>query len=287
MLFHSIVILFKKPVFLVPIAVSWFAFAAVALFFRYAPLDELPLIVFFALLFGAVFFLAYSLCFACAWMLELVQRIEQGKPADLGDSFSEVLSKDAISILPIAILWSIIWFVLIIIKAIASKFKSEKNKPSMEDAAKTLGGANANPFSWLGLGIELFEQLLRMAVFATLPAICWEDKGPGDAIRRAITIIRRHPATFLSIYSFTLIAGAIIFLPLYIFFQIAPDNLPDFVWLLAIGYAFMAWTLSMYLEEMNIALYYLWYLKWEKAGGQGDLSSVEKPDLLDNVPDLA
>ncbi|MGB9749055.1 MAG: hypothetical protein ACP5OZ_02575 [Candidatus Woesearchaeota archaeon] len=112
---------------------------------------------------------------------------------------------------------------MLIISVLTSKEKDSKSsrpEPSARDAALTLGGANSGPFSWLKLGLRMFEKLVRMYIFLTLPAIAWENKGPFSAFKRSLEVIKRHPMQFLTTYTSTGITSLFMSVPLIIIFYI-------------------------------------------------------------------
>ncbi len=89
-----------------------------------------------------------------------------------------------------------------------------------------------------------------------------------------------------------------IFLPVGILFYISGKfklDLPDWLWVISIIYIGIAWSFSIYIEQMLMAELYLWHLKWEKevnrALAQGKpvptLEEVKPPSILDGIPDLA
>jgi hypothetical protein len=57
-------------------------------------------------------------------------------------------------------------------------------------------------------------------------------------------------------------------------------------WTGVIIYEAIIWTLGIYFEQMSVGLLYLWHLRWAECGSRGELSSIPKPDLLDNVYEL-
>ena len=111
MLGDAVKALLQKPVFLVPIALAWLVYAAVALSFRYAVPSKLTYSQLVPLLFGAVLVLAYSLSFASAWMLEMIEQMETVGRVDLADALGKVASQDALKIIPVAFVWAVIWTV--------------------------------------------------------------------------------------------------------------------------------------------------------------------------------
>ncbi len=287
----SINLLFKKPVFLFPIFLAWALVTCIILYMRYYL--QFPEGIGLALLtvFLFIFLITSVICIANIIMLELMQQIESGKKLSLSKAMKEAFIIDLIKVIPVALIWAILWFIILIIKVLTSKKKNRNNRPepSVRDAARTLGGADSGPFSFLKLGLDMIERFIRMVVFLSLPAIAWEDKGPFSALGRSFTIVRKHPLHFLTTYTLTTIAAMFMFIPLVIIFKLddAGANFSPIFWTGVIIYEGFAWTLGIYLEQMSVGLLYLWHLKWAKKGSKGDLSSVKKPDLLDDTYELA
>jgi hypothetical protein len=278
---RTFAVLQKYPVLVLPLFCSWIVIAATTLLFRYYNLS-------LWLIFLAVFVMAYSLSLACLLLLELIQRIEKGQSPSFFSAWGELISKDAIKAIPIAVVWAVIWFIILIIRALTSKKDEDKASPSLADAGRTLSGMNNSPSGWIGLGLDMFEKLVRMTVFSMLPAIAWEDLGPWQAAKKGSRVIRLHSIQFLTNYGLTAAAGLLMAIPL-IPIVILDDqhvHLPSVVWICVIIYSGIIWTIQIYLEQMSVALLYLWHLKWEEAGAQGDLSSVPQPTLLDGIPEF-
>lgn len=285
---NSIRVLFEKPVFLVPIFFSWFVFASVVLYLRYSSHFPSSFILVLLYLYLLLFLITFVISIANLVMLELMQQIESGKKTSLSDAFEEAISNDFFKVIPIAAIWAAIWVLILIIRALTSKKKGKSRaEPSARDAARTLAGAN-NPFSWIRLGLNMFEKLVRMTVFLALPAIAWEDKGPFSSFGKAFKIIKQHPVEFFTGYTMTGIAAVIMVLPLIPIFWLDDAGVAFSAgfWTAVIIYECVVWTLGIYLEQMSTGLLYLWHMNWEKKGSKGDLSSVAKPDLLDEIFEL-
>ncbi len=135
----------------------------------------------------------------------------------------------------------------------------------------------------------MLEKLIRMVVFAVLPAIAWENKGPWQAWKKGSSVVRKHPGQFLTNYGLTAAAGVVMALPLIPIYLLseAEVQLPDVVWLGVIIYSGIIWTIEIYLEQMSVAILYMWHLKWEHYGIDGDLSTVPRPDLLDGITEFS
>ena len=281
----------RYPALLIPVFMSWCVFAGIVLWERYyfQPPDSVAL----WLLYIYLMLLAASLaiCAGCLLMLEFMQQIERGERTSLGKALGELVGTDLVRMVPIAVLWSVLWFILLILMALTSKKKRgsrSDREPSAQDAARTLGGADGESFSLARLGLRMIEKLLRMTVFLSLPAIAWADKGPFAAIGSALRVIRRHPLHFLTVYSLTGLAALVMGIPLGVVFYLNDHGVAfsSAFWTGVIIYIGTVWTLSMYLEQMTVALLYLWHLKWLRNGATGDLSSVPRPSLLDGVAEF-
>ncbi len=282
----SFSVLFAKPIFLLPIFVSWIVVAVVVLYNRYyfPDLGSLGLIVLY--LYFLIVIMAFTISMANIVMLELMQQMETGQKLSLSKALKEAFGYDLIKVIPVALIWGLVWLIIVLLRSLKRRSES-KPEPSVQDAAMTLSGMNT-PFSFFRLGLDMMEKLVRMVVFMALPAIAWENKGPFAAYKKAFHVIKTHPVQFLTSYSLTFAAGVLMALPLLPIYFLAKMKvaLPTEVWIGVLIYVGLIWTLEIYLEQMSVGLLYLWHLKWEKRGGKGDLSSVAKPDLLDKVYEL-
>lgn len=290
LLTDSLGLVFRKPVFLVPIFFAWAMVACLVLYVRYyLPMPQ-TLTLLFLLIFAMLFLITLIICVANIMMLEFMQQLEFDKKISFGKAMKEAFLVDLVKVIPIALIWAAVWFTILVIKVLLSRIKRyiSRPTPSPQDAALTLSGANAGPFTWLGLGLDMFEKLVRMYVFLTLPAIAWENKGPFSAFGRSLEIIRRHPTQFITAYTLTMLTSIIMAIPIVIiiFLLYSGWNFHPLFWIGVIIYEGFVWTLGIYLEQMSVGLLYLWHLKWLKKGGKGKLSSVPRPNLLDNVNDL-
>jgi len=296
----SVEVLFKHPVFAVPLLAVWVIIAPTVLYFYFFfDADKLGLGQILALLFAVIYFYSLLFTFSAMMLLELIQQHETGRKPELGGALSETLSKDIVGMLVISLLWAVVWFMLTVIQAILSSGKKKRGAsrppPSPQEAARVLSGS-AGGFSWLGLGINMIKKLVRMGVYLILPAIAWEDRGAWDAIKRGASVLRSHVAEFMTAYAGSGIAGAIVFLPaVLVFWFESKVHFPDYVWYAVIFYTACAWVFSMYLEQMSMALLFMWHKKWEAAAKKAQekglpmpaLNEVPKPSLLDDIPDLA
>jgi len=289
LLVDSIKVLIKKPILTIPLLFSWFIFAAVVLFIEYYLNQRFEYIsygIYILAFFVLLFIVTLVICTSNIVMLGIVEQIESGEKI----KFSKALRKgftNILKVIPLAIIWAIIWMILLILKSF-TKEKSGKDKDiSVRNAARILAGAD-NPFSWWRVGLDMLEKALRMWIFLALPAVAWENKGSFEALKKSTQIVKKHPIQFLTSYTLTGATALVMALPLIPIFY--ADELgivfSSTIWTFVIIYECIIWTFGIYLEQMSIGLLYLWHMKWEKKGSKGDLSSVKKPDLLDNFYEL-
>ena len=159
---NSFSVLIKNPIFLVPIFISLIIFSGIILCLRYYFKFPSSFMIGLLELYIILFIIAYVICLMNLLMLEFIQQIEKGQKISLGKALGQLFSWDFFAVIPLAIIWALIWFITLIIEALLSKSKNkERSKPSIRDAARTLGGANSGPFSWLKMGLRMFEKLLN------------------------------------------------------------------------------------------------------------------------------
>ncbi|MCP4610731.1 MAG: TerB family tellurite resistance protein [Planctomycetes bacterium] len=216
-----------------------------------------------------------------------MQQIESGEKISFLKALKEAFVLDFLKMIPIAAIWAFLWLIILILKSGGRKKSGGRAQPSTRDAARTLAGADST-LSFFSLGLIMIEKLIRMIVFLTLPAIAWENKGPFSSIKQSFRIFKKHPVQFMTTYTLTGIIAIIMALPLCIIFTLDKKGVTFSAafWTGVIIYEAIIWTLGIYFEQMSVALLYFWHLRWEECGSQGELSSIPKPDLLDNVYEL-
>ena len=128
----------------------------------------------------------------------------------------------------------------------------------------------------------------KVKKFLSLPAIAWESKEPFSALRESFKIIKKHAVQFFTTYTLTGITALFMAIPSAIIFSLDESGMKfsSIVWTGVIIYEGIVWTLGIYLEQMSTGMLYLWHLKWVKNGSVGELSSVSKPNLLDDIYEL-
>lgn len=235
------------------------------------------------------------LSFSCSILLELIQQLETKKEINIIDAFKHTFTHNIIKILPIVLIWTIIWFILSVIQGLLSKKKEEEQSFSIEDATKTLAGYET--FSSLKIFIEIIQKGVRMVIFLILPAIAWENLSFWKSIKKGIIVFKSNLTEFATGFVLTNFVSVIIYLPPALLFYISDElkvSFPDRVWVITIIYIAFAWSYSIYLEQMFAAELYLWNHKWEKevVKAQAEnrptpvLNDIPKPSILDEVNDL-
>jgi len=295
-------IFLRYPVMAMPLLFTWLLYAPTILYFKYSfNWDPLTLEQTLLVVFGLIFFFALLLAFSASTLLELIQQVESGREISLAAAFGDSLGFNLVRMLPIVVIWTVIWFILTVLTALLTRKRrgsssSREDGLSAENAARTLAGDTH--FSLSAAFFKALNKGVRMAVFLILPAIAWQDMGPWTAIKRGLRILRLNIGTFMAGFALSEIAAMIVFIPPAIVLYISSEGkikFPDWVWFSTIAYMALAWSYSIYLEQMFTAMLYLWHLNWEKAIGEAQaagrhipsLREVRQPCLLDGINDLA
>ena len=287
----------KYPILALPLFINWIVFASLAIYltyyFTFPENSNLDLLIIFLIL----WFVSFILTFTSAIMVALVKQIETNWKI----SFTEALANAGSRFLPLlwlSLIWAIIWFIILIIEAILSKFKKDNESSSdknisYESVSRTLWWANSK-FSWLWLWLDVIKDLLRLAVFLSVPAILWRKKGTFWAIWEWMRVIWKHPAEFLWILGSMLFIWILMWVPLAIIFTMSDNwyKFPDWVWIITIIYEWIMWTFYMYMEQMSATLLYLWHYKWVTINKKSEnwekipFKDVKRPSLIDNYSEF-
>lgn len=290
---NSFLVFKKYPQFIVPLIIQQVVSAPILLYLAFGNgrlLDTYPLQVAFL----ALFFIALLLTVCCLILLELIEQIETNQPVNFWAATKQAFVKDGFKALPLVVIWTIIWFILLIIEALLSKKKGKgSGNFTAENSAKVLEGAS-NTFSE-GI-LATLEKGIRMMVFFILPGIAWKGLSFGQATKQAFHMVRGHLNIFLSGFVLSTIVQAIIFLPAGIVFALSDSaqiQFPVWVWVITIFYIFLAWSYTIYTEQMFSATLYLWDLKWQKAVQETPpgnpvpkFTYIQMPSLLNETADL-
>lgn len=298
---HSLNVFKAYPTFLLPMFALWTAYVPSILYLRYeyrweshGAREDIALVFLFILA------LSFSILMCCAVVLDMIRQIETGEPS-LSRAIGKAFGSDMFRILPLAIVWALVWLVLTLIEAILSKKRSGDNEAlTAQNAAETI--ADYRYFSFSSAFIEALQKGVRMVVFLIMPAIVWQNLGFFDATKKGLAVLRTHLSDFGAGYALTYAAAAIVFLPPAIIFELGTGrhgnpplmHFPDSVWLGTIIYMGIAWSFCIYLEQMFMAQLYLWHMKWEESVAKAKLNhqplpnfnDVARPELLAKTPGL-
>src|SRR3989344_3124160 len=218
---ESIKVFNHYPKFIIPLLITWLVYAPIILYLKYwFDWDAYTGSQTFLIVFGIVFLFAFLLSFSCSMLLELIQQLESGNKMSVTKAFGYTLGHNTIKILPIVIVWTIIWFVLLVIQALLSKDKKrEKESFSAENAAKTLAGYRS--FSFSRAFFQALQKGVRMVIFLILPAIAWENLSFWQSIKKGLAVFKTNLSVFVTGFVLTGLAASIIFLPPSILFYVS------------------------------------------------------------------
>jgi hypothetical protein len=294
----------QYPYLILPILSVWLVYAPCVLYLKYyfdwnrhGVGDSLVVMFFF------IAFLSFCILLACDVLLELIKQLEDGAPSLMG-ALGATFRKDLMNLLPLALAWAFIWFALTLLEALFSRRDDQESSGDAEldaqSAFETL--ADFGNFSLGRAFLEAVKKGVRMLVFLILPAIAWEDMNFIDASKKGLGVLKAHLGEFARGYALTYAAAMVVFLPPAILFLIGTSHhrqpplvhIPEGVWVAATIYVGLAWSFSLYLEQMFVAQLYLWHMKWERKFEVARLSKrplpafgdIEPPALLAKVPDL-
>lgn len=293
---HSLRLFWKQPALLMPLIVVWMFQAVAVIYLKYSfPWQDYQPWECFGILFLVVASFSVSLTVACTWLLEMLKQSETGAQLSYTKPLLKTLFIDLPKVLPIAMIWAVLWFTLSVVDVLLSRLGKEKNgdpdaELSAESAARTLAGLDH-----LSLHTSLIQMLqkgIRMIVFLILPAVVWEGLGSHAAIWKGLRVFRFRLKEFTFGYALTLAAAMLIFLPAAVFIQLGSpgeNHRPPMIvfsqeaWLGLIIYIGLCTSFCLYLEQMFGAGLYLWHLKWEQACAEADRLG-EKLPLFKSIP---
>lgn len=299
---HSLTVFRAYPSFLLPLLGVWVAYAGGVLYLRYDfDWKALGVKADIGVTFAFLFALSFLILLAFSVVLEMIRQAESGRPS-LVRATAVALGRDAISILPLALVWAVIWLLLTLLEAVLSGGNDDHDDDALtaQNAALTL--ANASNFSFSEAFISALQKGVRMVMFLILPAIAWEHLGFFRGVKKGLVVLRAHIGLFGTGYALTYAAAALVFLPAAIVLTIGTGHhgnpplvdFPSWVWVATIIYMGCAWSLSLYLEQMFMAQLYLWHMAWQDAvskataAGQRapDFDAIPRPEILSKTPGL-
>ena len=84
----------------------------------------------------SLFLITLSVSMANIMMLEFMQQIESGEKTSLFKALKEAVVLDFLKVIPVSLIWTFVWFILLILRAATSKKREGKRaEPSVRDAA--------------------------------------------------------------------------------------------------------------------------------------------------------
>ncbi len=283
----------RYPRLVVPLLLTWVCIAALILWARFFR-PELGLQGALLLGFLLVLVQAFLLAFSCSMLLEMVEQVERGGEPSLERAFRDSLGENLVAMLPLVLVWSVVWFLLSVVQALFEDDSRDSEDYSPENAARALADGSG---SLLGAGIDALKKGVRMLVFLVMPAIAWEGRGFRDAVGRGYDVFRNNVAAFVTGFSLTYVLAGLLFLPVSLLLFAVDEGLltlSSTQWYLVIGYSGLVWTVSIYLEQMFVADLFLWHKEYEQAVAAArrrgherpSMREVPRPTLLDDVASL-
>lgn len=286
----------EYPRMLIPLLLCWLCYAPLLVALKYhVPWQNYDIYTSLLILFAAILFLSLIFSWSAFMLLELIRQIEM----DEKRSTIKCLAKSSINViiaLPIVLVWAILWFILSVLESL---FNEKSDDPSAAynamNVAQSLAGNKET--SLISLGLRLISRGIRMLAFIIYPALAWEKLSVFNSLKKGLSVARLHKAEFSAGFFITLAASVAVFVPPMIMFILSEEFgviFTDFEWFVLIGYCALAWSFSLYLEQMFVAELYLWHLIWEKEVDQAKkegrplpkLEDVKRPSIMDSVADL-
>jgi hypothetical protein len=220
----------------------------------------------------------------------------------LGRAVRDAISRDALRLAPLALVWAVVWFALVVVESLLARKRGDDvddESLDAESAAEALAGDGG--FSLSAAFIRALEKGVRMVMFLVVPAIVWEDLGAVEAARRGIDILRENKGEFVRGYALTYVATFAAAVPAAFVILLGSSRhgtpvvaFAPWVWEGLIVYLGLLWSLSIYLEQLFMAQIYLWHLQWEAAvrtaldenKAMPELADTPRPEIFARSPGL-
>lgn len=285
----------KFPILAFPIFVVWLIYAPLIIYFKWHFDWEIyNSKAQFMIMFLILYFLAFILSLSCSTMLELIQQKETGQKFNLLKAIGITLSYNLVPIMFLSLIWAIVWFLLVALKILTKNKDNNSEEENAENIARTLsGGSDGSLFSF---SIDVLIKGVRMIAFLIIPAFAWENMGIRESFVRGYEILRERKSEFIAGFTLSLAVELVIFLPAGIMFYLSDKGMvfQDWSWFICIFYIGLAWSYSIYLEQMFAAELYLWQMSYEKEFKKAlknkspwpKFEEVRIPSIVDNIPDL-
>lgn len=168
---ESVRVFRRYPKLLLPLLFVWVIYAAIILYLEYwFAWDAYSSTQIMLIVLGVVAVFATLLTFSCLLLLELIQQLESGQHLSLQRAFTHTIVYNSVKTLPIILIWTVIWFILLIVQLLLSKDKETKRESfTVANAARTLAGYQH--FSFSRAFFDALQKGVRMVAFLILPAI--------------------------------------------------------------------------------------------------------------------
>jgi len=300
----------KYPKLLFPIILMWIIYIPILIYginlinWRAENLWDIIYPLFFLYL---IYVLLLSI--ACSTLLEMIQQTENKEKPSLVKSLKITFTENFNDMLPILIVWAVLWIVATTIEIIFSRvrkiyktfhdIKSTKINEEVEDETEMAINFLKGDFKFTPsvFFIEVLKRGLRMIVLLIFPAIAWDNLDFYDATKKAFKIINSEFIVFASGFLTTGLVILFIFLPpvFALYMQYTGNaNMGPFNYFVMVVYTLFALSYAIYIEQMFMAQLYLWYRKWEEIAMKSlekgykipDIEDIPVPSLLDNINDL-
>ncbi len=253
---------------------------------------------------------AFLISIACSMLLEMIEQIENRENPSFFRSLKITLWENLNDMIPIIFVWALLWAGITFIESLLSRARENARRrdsiqygyggavEEADDINKALEFFNGN-FS-LSLGTVFFEILkrgLRMMVMMSFCAIAWDNLGYYDAVKKAFRAVKSEFNEFASGFLTTGLVLAFIFLPpaaaLFYWSQGYGEIHVRNIVFLAI-YVLCALSYAIYMEQLFMAQFYMWYRKWEEVAKKSleigrqppPMEDIPVPSILDKYNDL-
>lgn len=283
------------PILILPIFFVWLIYAPLIIYFKWH--FDWEMYNFkgqLAILFLIIYFLAFILSLSCSTVLELIQQKETGKEFNMMKAVGITLTYNLVPTMVLSFVWSIIWFILVVLKALVKNKNNNSDEENAENVARTLAGDSDG--SLFSFSLDAMIKSVRMIAFLIIPAFAWENMGIRQSFVRGYEILKQRSSEFIAGFTLSLALEFVIFLPAGIMFYLSNKGMvfPDWSWFVCIFYIGLAWSYSIYLEQMFAAELYLWQMAYEKEFEKSlknktpwpKFEEVRRPSIVDNIPDL-
>src|SRR5437867_1443476 len=117
LLAHSLRVFRKHPIFIIPILITWCAYAPSIIYLKYFfPWQRYNVGEDLAVVFLEIFLISLLVLASCTLMLEMIRQMEMGNRPSLLKATGRLVGKDMAGVIPLALIWAVIWFILTLIE---------------------------------------------------------------------------------------------------------------------------------------------------------------------------